>query len=341
MSLTPSLDAMLALWEKQDRKSFQLKRHQEKLNSRVAFIKKLNSLDGDTKCIFRDLTNTLCKQFDFYLGIKFPFELKPMFNSAHPGLVMLHAGDVCHDALIDGYLHRKAMHDWLKCEIDRSQWMFRQEFGIFFSSTYEPEDRKCLYSLNCSFRAQEKQELKTITMKYMPMLEFEYNPWLLPQSGLMNAIPLPIMLNDDRIFLIRTSAKWQEDLRRSENNIPKITRLMQELRYVYNMQDLSNYMIEMVVLLEISNINWKQDFGDVFIGLWEKLVEHLKSGELKTFLQPKLNIFRNMTPSVLKDYYYAAAHVLDKLKQLKSAGKNVDKKVLSLFNMDKIIINNK
>ncbi|ALC43364.1 CG7194, partial [Drosophila busckii] len=250
-------------------------------------------------------------EFDKHILLKFPFVVNAVKDEIRPGFVQLAVqAAVSHPAVVDGYVNRRVLQDWLR---NAFQAALKNNTIIFFSLyNMEYKSYKLEYvqqGYDCAHTIIAKSELRTIAFDFVPAFAYQYKDWPLEEPpvdiGVREkwpwfAVPKGRAPRDDRTFMV-CAPHWERRMMFLKYNLINVLRLMKTLREYHpeDMPRLQSYMLKTVLLLQLDNYNWQQDMGDLLIELWSKLKQHLQERSLPHFLAPDCNQFETFCD---KDY---------------------------------------
>ncbi|XP_064541669.1 cyclic GMP-AMP synthase-like protein [Drosophila montana] len=234
-------------------------------------------------------------EYDIYMKLNVPFHVKPIKDDQFPGFVMLFAGDgVEHKAVVNGYVNRKALEDWLKLENGGS------------------------------LKIQKVINEVETTFNIKPVFEFNYTDWVLPEPGLPDiiyktqpwyALPQAVVPFDSRTFLV-WMPHWENMLMRI-NNSQNVFYIMKELCYVNQMSELSDEILKKVILKQLP-LKSSCTLVDFLIDMWRKLCDYLKEANLPNFVLNNLNQFRHLKEETIEAYLHEALNILASLEKCKA-----------------------
>ncbi|KAL7732300.1 hypothetical protein ACLKA6_018526 [Drosophila palustris] len=217
-------------------------------------------------------------EFDMHVKLKLPFKVTPVKDTQRAGFVFLRAeGGESHPAVVDGFVNRKSLQDWLRQAFHKIFEMYRnrQITGPYYTVRYEQEGYGCAHTIV----AENSSKTMYISFDFVPAFEFSYNQWPLPPPSSVSqhvrqywnwfAVPQQKKPADDRTFMV-CAPHWEREMMKGNNNLKNTLRLMKAFRdrHIRDLPHLSSYMLKTVILLQLekrSEAFWQQDLTTLLI----------------------------------------------------------------------------
>ncbi|XP_034481013.1 uncharacterized protein LOC117786757 [Drosophila innubila] len=189
----------------------------------------------------------------------------------------------------------------------------QQVFGTYNQVTIIGEKYKLNYELEgygCSHTIVAKSPSKTISFDFVPVFEFTYSQWPLPDPASVShnvrqcwnwfAVPQQKRPADDRTFMV-CAPHWEREMMKGNYNLKNILRLMKGMRdkHIREMPHLSSYMLKTVILLQLEkrpDTYWQKDLATLFVEMWTYLLLHFRDNNLPFFLAEDCNHFDRLKP---------------------------------------------
>ncbi|XP_034484095.1 uncharacterized protein LOC117789144 [Drosophila innubila] len=240
-------------------------------------------------------------EFDMHLKLKLPFQVTPVRDSQRSGFVFLRYTGGSHPAVVDGYVNRKSLQDWIRNA-------FHKVFESYNQIKKGGETYKLTYTLQghgCSHTIEAQSPSKFISFDFVPVFEFTHSQWPLPDPASVShnvrqnwnwfAVPQQKRPADDRTFMV-CAPHWEREMMKGNYNLKNILRLMKGMRdkHIREMPHLSSYMLKTVILLQLEkrpDTYWQKDLATLFVDMWTRLVQHFRDNNLPFFLAHDCNHF--------------------------------------------------